>query len=93
MDAHNIFSYSNLSGNHPSKNLKKESKDIKLEVWSVKDYPICISTLKPLFHILGFASKNISKFNEFLNNQRSIPENQFPIIAVIPLFFAIKANV
>ena len=54
---------------------KKETKEIKLEVWAVKNYPISIKTLKPLFHILGFASKNISKFNEFLNNQKSIPED------------------
>jgi hypothetical protein len=38
-----------------------------MEVWAVKHYPISIATLKPLFNILGFASKNISKLNEFLN--------------------------
>ena len=46
--------------------MKKENKEFKVEVWAVKDYPISINTLKPLFHILSFASKNISKFNEFL---------------------------
>lgn len=52
-----------------------------------------IDTLKPLFHILGFASKNISKLNEFLFSQTSIPSDKFPIQATIPLFYTIKAKI
>jgi hypothetical protein len=48
--------------------IKQEKKELKVEVWAVKNYPILIDTLKPLFHILGFASKNISKFNDFIYN-------------------------
>ena len=48
--------------------VKRDSKEISVQVWAVKDYPISIETLRPLFHILGFASKNISKFNDFLYN-------------------------
>lgn len=48
--------------------VKRDSKEIQVEVWAVRDYPISIDTLRPLFHILGFASKNISKFNDFLYN-------------------------
>ena len=47
--------------------VKNEKKEFKIEVWTVDNYPINIKTLKPLFHILGFASKNISKFNEFIS--------------------------
>jgi hypothetical protein len=61
--------------NHRVKAMKAESKDLKAEVWSVRDYPITIDTLKPLFHLLGFASKNISKLNDFLFNQTSIPKD------------------
>lgn len=76
-----------------SKPFKKDNKEIKAEIWTVKDFPISIETLKPLFHILGFASKNISKFNDFLNNQATIPEEQFPISATIPLMYSIKAHI
>jgi len=63
-------------------------------MWTVKDFPINISILKPLFHILGFASKNISKVNEFLfNKEGSTPMDQFPIEASLPLFFSIKAHI
>ena len=55
--------------------VKREKKEVKVEVWAVKDYPILIDTLKPLFHILGFASKNISKLNDFLYNQTQIPQD------------------
>jgi hypothetical protein len=48
--------------------VKRDNKEISVQVWAVKDYPISIETLRPLFHILGFASKNISKFNDFLYN-------------------------
>jgi hypothetical protein len=72
---------------------KRDVKDIKIEVWAVKGYPISVKTLKPLFKILGFASKNISKFNDVLCNQTSIPEDEFPLECLIPLFFTIKAHV
>lgn len=63
-------------------------------MWTVMDFPIKIEILKPLFHILGFASKNISKVNDFLfSKEASVPMDQFPIEASLPLFFSIKAHI
>jgi hypothetical protein len=49
------------------KKIKTEQKTISASVWAAKDYPISVETLQPLFHVLSFASKNISKFNEFIS--------------------------
>lgn len=57
------------------KDALSSTKDLKVEVYAVEDFPISLKTLKPLFHILGFASKNISKVNDFLFNQAHIPQN------------------
>eukprot|EP00347_Sterkiella_histriomuscorum_P011537 403372077 len=73
--------------------IKKQQKEIQLELYTVQDYPINVETLRPLFHILGFASKNISKFNDFIFNQVQISKDQFPISATIPLFMTVKANI
>ncbi len=56
-----------------SKVAQSTAKDLKVEVYAVDNFPISLQTLKPLFHILGFASKNISKVNDFLFNQAHIP--------------------
>ncbi|CDW83158.1 UNKNOWN [Stylonychia lemnae] len=98
VDAGNLLGYiksqqQKKPRNTSNKKKKTDNKDVKVEMWAVRDFPINIATLRPLFHIMGFASKNISKFNDFLFNQAQIPSEFFPIQAQIPLFMTIKANI
>lgn len=82
VDANNILNKlaQSQDRNHLSaNNSKRENKEIKVEVFAVKDFPIQINTMKPLFNILGFAQKNIAKFDDFIFNQATIPFDQFPI--------------
>ena len=55
-------------------------------------FPLKFDDFIPLLHIVSFASKKIGKFKDFLSN-RKLPENSFPLKAVIPLFMSINASI
>ena len=74
--------------------VKQEKKRVEVEIWGVnaEEFPLKLSMLKPIFHVLSFAQKNISKINDFLFCQRNnLDTSYFPVQMTLPLFLSLKA--